>query len=485
MRLFNFDSWQSVNEAAYAFKFDPAARYPDPTFGLAQGPIDSAKAAPGGEGSNWGGSMTRALAFAKIANDFMGKNVVSSQKRSRELTASGNMSDHFKGNESTYAVDLACSGEEGDKLLAHIMTWFGKPDYTGGSWLNVVKDGYRYQFGWKVKGHYDHIHIGVKKTVKDKIKSAADQVETEVRNAITAMPGNSFAEKLVNNPEFLTWYSSYAPPGSPAPTTEFINTYISENPGKKDWFINRFKLNSDGDKINDDAAGQRTDVKDSEVAADFTSTEIKTNYTGEKARNIDLLVNEIKKQGVTNKYAIIGMLATIGKESGFIPKNEIPYTNTSNDRIRKIFGSRVKDFTDDELTALKKNATKFWDRVYGSDDPTGRSQQYGNSEPGDGSKYLGRGFNGITFKGNYKKYGDMVGMDLVSNPEALNDVKVAAQAAVKFLLTVLKNMRIDPNSFTNKTDAIKSFVQANHGGHSAPAEGITKATEVSQNLDVA
>lgn len=491
MKLFSFEQWSLVNEEAqYAFPFDAAARYQDPSFGLTIGDVNKAQVNVGGEGGSWGGSMPRALAFAKIANDFMGKNVISSQKRSAELTASGNMSDHYKENENAYAIDLACSQEDGDRLLAHLMTWFGHPEYKGGSWFNTTKDGYRYQFGWRVEGHFDHIHIGVKKTLGGKVESEVNKIETSARNLITRMPGNSFAEKLVANPEFLQWYKSYAPEKTEAPTAEFINQYISDNPDQKDWFIKRFNLTQDGDKLGGE--GQPADLAnvppapDNKVASDLTTQKIKTTYTGEKARNIDLIVDEIQKAGVTNKYAIIGILSTIGKESGFIPKNEIPYSTTDNARIRKIFGSRVTGLSDEELTALKKDVPKFWDRVYGADDPSGRSQKYGNSNPGDGAKYLGRGFNGITFKANYKKFGDMIGMDLVSNPEVLNDPKVAAEAAVKFLLTVLKGMNIDPNSFTNKEDAILAFVKANHGGTLTTAvDALGNATKVSQNLDIA
>jgi putative chitinase len=478
VKFISFDKWREINESA-AFKFDSLARYADPTFGLNQGKIDSSNIAPGGLDANWGGSMPRALAFAKIANDFMGKNVVVSQKRSREMTASGNMSDHFKGNQAAYAIDLAVTGEEGDKLLAHLMEWFGHPEYKGESWFNVVKDGYRYQVGWKVKDHFDHIHIGVKK-----VNRAGTESSTVGSSTVTKVTGNTFAEKLINNQDFLTWYTGYAPAGSGSPTAQFIEGYLTANPDKKNWFMNRFNLNSDGDKLEKVKAQAETKTDSAELRG-LTTQKVTSKYTGEKARNIDLLVSEMQSQGVTNKNAILGMLATIGKESGFVPKNEIPYNNTDNSRIRKIFGSRMKDLTDEQLDALKKDTVKFWDRVYGADDPTGKSQQYGNSEPGDGAKYLGRGFNGITFKGNYKKYGDMIGMDLVSNPEVLNDTKVAAQAAVKFLLTVLKKMGIDPNSFTNTNDAVKAFVQANHGGQSAPQEGLIKANEVLKNLNVA
>jgi hypothetical protein len=161
--LYGFSDWKTLNES-YSFRFDPDANYPDQDFGLPQGKIDSGKVGYGGEGNNWGGSMERTLAFAKIANEFMGKNVIVSQKRSRVKTAKGTVSDHYEGKEDAYAVDLSCKGAEGDRLLAHLMEWFGHPEYKGGKWFSINKGGYRYQFGWRVKDHYDHIHIGVRKT---------------------------------------------------------------------------------------------------------------------------------------------------------------------------------------------------------------------------------------------------------------------------------------------------------------------------------
>lgn len=136
------------------------------TYGFPEGKVDSGKVLIGGEGGNWGGSMDKALEILDIARKCKGSDkVVSSQKRTRVKTASGNVSDHYVGNTSAYAVDIPAKNESGDKLLACIMKkWNGgsNSDYEGGKWLNVTKDGYRYQFGWRVSGHYDHIHVGVK-----------------------------------------------------------------------------------------------------------------------------------------------------------------------------------------------------------------------------------------------------------------------------------------------------------------------------------
>jgi predicted chitinase len=444
----------TINES---FAFDPNANYPDKTLGYPIGAVDTAKVIPGGDGGDWGGSMQRALWFAKIADDWAkangkSKSLIVSQKRSRILTASGSMSDHFKGNTNSYAVDIAARGTEGDQLLAYIMKNFGHPEYKGGSWFNVNIGGYRYQIGWRVKNHFDHIHVGVKKIGPASLNT------------------NTFGAKLLRNPKVMQWMKTNIPDIASSVTADELDRMLTNDPNAREWFKKTFNLTDTGDPI-----GLSTDT-----------TSVSSSYTGEKAQNINLLVNEITAQGVTNKYAIVGILSTIGKESGFIPKNETSYRNTDNARIRKIFGSRVKGLSDAELTALKNNDLKFWDRVYGSDDPTGRSQKYGNTQPGDGMKYLGRGFNGITFKSGYAKYGKIVGVDLVSNPEKLNDPKIASKAAVSFLLNGIKEQGIDPNSFTNKRDAIRAFVQVNAGlgTNISGSETLANAEKISASFNI-
>jgi len=45
------------------------------------------------------------------------------------------------------------------------------------------------------------------------------------------------------------------------------------------------------------------------------------------------------------------------------------------------------------------------------------AKRNGNTAQGDGYKYRGRGFVQITWKNNYKKLGDVLGYDLVSDPD--------------------------------------------------------------------
>ena len=223
--------------------------------GFQTGPIDSGKVTGGGIGGDWDGSLPRALEVGKIASKCTGKsNPFSSQKRSRVKTASGNVSDHYEGNESAYAIDIPAAGKSGDKLLACIMKqWNGgsNSDYSGGSWLNVNVGGYRYQFGWRVPNHYDHIHVGVKKVGG---KSKQEEPKPIVKSK----------EKKIGG--------------------------LTQN-----------------------------------------------FYKGEASSNINLLINKLKQRGVTNPMVQAAILGTVGKESGFIPQNEIGYGGTGNNDIRRIF----------------------------------------------------------------------------------------------------------------------------------------------------
>jgi predicted chitinase len=211
------------------------------------------------------------------------------------------------------------------------------------------------------------------------------------------------------------------------------------------------------------------------------------------------IVTALKKYGIVNPLVQKAILSVIGKESGFkIGRDEVSYKGTSNSRIRNIFGKRVKNLSDDELTQLKSNDSKFWDRVYGPADPTGMSQKYGNTSKGDGAKYLGRGFNQITFKSNYKKYMDLLSKngtvaDLVNSPKLLYDPEIAAEVNALYFVDGLaskfskkKYGNDDPNDFKDFKTALKAATNANAGwGRNIEgSEDLRKAEAYSAKFDV-
>jgi predicted chitinase len=214
---------------------------------------------------------------------------------------------------------------------------------------------------------------------------------------------------------------------------------------------------------------------------------------------VEKIVLALKKYGIVNPLVQKAILSVIGKESGFkINRDEVAYRNTANPRIRKIFGSRVKDLSDNELTKLKQDDLKFWDRVYGPEDPTGMSQKYGNTSKGDGSKYLGRGFNGITFKTNYKKYSDLLNkngtaVDLVSNPKMLYDPEIAAEVNALYFADGLSSKfskkkygNDDPNDFKDFKTALKAATNANAGWGKTieGGEDLRRAEAYSAKFDI-
>lgn len=186
--------------------------------------------------------------------------------------------------------------------------------------------------------------------------------------------------------------------------------------------------------------------------------------------NMKTIQNALIGYDITNPYIQKAILATIAKESGFKPQiPEKSYKDTNNKRIREIFGARVSGLSDTQLSTLKANEEAFRDRVYGPDDPTGQSQKLGNTQRWDGMKYRGRWFNGITFKTTYKKYGDMVGVDLVKNPELLEKPDIAAKVNAAYFAEWLENSTIKqkygniqgPNDFSNFETALQAAININ------------------------
>lgn len=138
------------------------------------------------------------------------------------------------------------------------------------------------------------------------------------------------------------------------------------------------------------------------------------------AQQIRLALEEV---GLKNKFVQDAVVVVAWKESGLFPLRESCYNKTPNADIRRIFGSMVSSLSEDELSALKQDCVKFFNKVYGG--------RLGNSAT-EGYKYRGRGYVQITGKSNYTTLGKKIGVDLASNPDLLLDRKIGAKALAQY-----------------------------------------------------
>lgn len=215
---------------------------------------------------------------------------------------------------------------------------------------------------------------------------------------------------------------------------------------------------------------------DPEHPNESLSTDSTNKYpvSKDKDANIKAIIKAAKSLGVTNKFTITAILAIVSKETGFIPRSEASYATTSGARIISIFGSH--GYSADQWDSIKKDPVKFFDIIYGG--------KYGNAT-NEGYKYRGRGFNQITFKGNYKAYASDTGIDIVNDPDLLNTVDVAAKCVVAYFKKNIKSAPnsiksqynfTDINSFTNLNDATGAIYHANAGWKHSYSEIVADST---------
>lgn len=198
--------------------------------------------------------------------------------------------------------------------------------------------------------------------------------------------------------------------------------------------------------------------------------------------NATLMVSSLKDYGITNPYMQAAILAILWKESRIQPVRE-NMNYTSAERLRFVFQTAFKDKSDEFVNQFVKQPEKLANYVYGG--------KYGNTAPGDGYKYRGGGFNGITFKGGYQRYGDLSGYDLVGNPDMLRDPAISADAVAAYYADTLKQMPkymgIGPNEVPDIQTAVRGAMRATAGwGNSVNGnvfkEGEAKALAVAPQM---
>jgi putative chitinase len=174
---------------------------------------------------------------------------------------------------------------------------------------------------------------------------------------------------------------------------------------------------------------------------------------GKLPKGAGVVISALTAAGLSSK-AQANILSQVQAESNFIPRSENLNYSTP-EAIQKTFGkNRIPSL--EFAQTLVKNPEALANHVYAKTD--------GNSEPGDGWKYRGRGFLQHTGKNQYESIKKYTGIDVVTNPDLLNDPAVAAKAIPWFFLNYKKKK---PEQLENISEVNKAVGFADTDGSKA------------------
>jgi putative chitinase len=197
-----------------------------------------------------------------------------------------------------------------------------------------------------------------------------------------------------------------------------------------------------------------------------------TRKEGEKPLEVSgiqaTIVKSLNESGVTSPKAHANVLATVKAESNFKVQSENLFYSSAQ-RIQDVFGKKRIPSVED-AQSLVKNPEALANQVYKTTD--------GNSAPGDGFKYRGRGFIQHTGKNQYAAISKFTGVDVLSNPDLLNSPEIAAKAIPWFLLSY-KGLK--PDDVENMSKVNKAIAFADPTGKKA-AEREASAQQIQASM---
>ena len=150
---------------------------------------------------------------------------------------------------------------------------------------------------------------------------------------------------------------------------------------------------------------------------------------------VPVLNTAMGKYGIVTRLRIAAFIAQIGHESGQLTRL-VENLNYSAEGLMKTWPSR---FDLVRATAAARKPEQIANIVYAG--------RMGNTEPGDGWKYRGRGLFQVTGRANYAACGEALGLDLINQPELLEQPKNACLSAAWFWATNGLNTLADADKF--------------------------------------
>jgi putative chitinase len=179
----------------------------------------------------------------------------------------------------------------------------------------------------------------------------------------------------------------------------------------------------------------------------------------------------LEKTMSITQQRLLQILPNAGAKAGVFA----PVLNTAMQRFQIVGAKRVAAFI--AQIGHESGQLVYVREIWG---PTSAQKGYegradlGNTVAGDGFKYRGRGLIQITGRANYAACGEALGLDLISQPELLEQPQYACLSAAWFWATKGLNTLADADKFETITRRI-------NGGLNGQAERLklwAKALEV-------
>jgi hypothetical protein len=138
--------------------------------------------------------------------------------------------------------------------------------------------------------------------------------------------GNTFAERLFNNPMFKQWSDATVPGGSAKLQLKDVDAALSR-PGAKEWFMHSFNLDSNGNPLEQagstasppvDSASSPMGLTSAEVGAMISSSAIRTVGIADSQGLISILNKYVgkKEEGENSGEMVKGFLKSVGLGTG-------------------------------------------------------------------------------------------------------------------------------------------------------------------------
>jgi putative chitinase len=145
--------------------------------------------------------------------------------------------------------------------------------------------------------------------------------------------------------------------------------------------------------------------------------------------NADYLMEQATAAGIKDHKELANFMGQMQVESGGY-SHMSENLNYSGARLLEVFpGRNGMNTLADANKVAAGGAEAVANEIYGG---KWGKLNLGNTEPGDGWKYHGRGYVQLTGRANYESVGKELGLDLVGHPELAENREIAAKIAIHY-----------------------------------------------------